>query len=244
MEFPPLKNDNSEANMKLAAVVLAALMHCNVPEDAKAVTGTPSLAQIATLLRCSTRTIKRRMAALKEFGTVSTQARGKLSSVITLYQKRQRGQQLAPHDEGTIVGTASDIDAGTSQPLAGTTHESCGDNSDALRGQLSPLRGQLLSYSGITQDTSLGKSTQDCSGQASPTSPDIGILLDKPKGCIAGEPAQKPTAPVKAVPPNHPCRECEIQVSEGIRQTVNEADGSGFCQEHRKEIYGWKGEKQ
>jgi hypothetical protein len=230
MEFPPLKNENSEANMKLAAVVLAALMHCNVPEDAKTVTGTPSLAQIAAILRCSPRTIQRRLVKMKEAGMLTTERRGTLSSSFTFYRDRQTGQQLSPQETGQQLSP----DDTTTKPLDTTTQAVRHDNSDALTRQLLPLTGQQLSYSGITQDTSQEKISQD-SLRADGLESGTEGSGDSKTGRLVN-----PTAPSKE-PAKDNCVCCGMLGKVGT--PVARRGPNGYCQKHNGEMF-WLGEEE
>jgi len=164
MEFPPTKKHGPNQNLELAAVVLAALMCCNnVEADATTVTGSPSLAQIAAILHCSTSTVKRHLSKLRDFGTLKTERRGTLSSVSTFHRSPKTAQQLIPQETGQQLIPQDTVD--------GSTQEPCRLNSPSLSAQLLPLSAQQLTPSGTSLDISLGKTSLEYGAGTTSNSP-------------------------------------------------------------------------
>jgi len=93
IKFPPA--NNSDANYKSAALILAMLQHGKgLIDGAATATCSPSYAQLTDILHCSVPTIKRQMGKLIRLGLVIPQRRGHASNQFTIYQTPQTDQEV------------------------------------------------------------------------------------------------------------------------------------------------------
>src|SRR5579872_7572221 len=137
MKFPATKPDSPD-NANLAAFVVTMLQFApGVTEGCTTVSTSPSVPQVAAVLHCSGRTVKRRLKALRELGLVTPRERGHFSTLWTFHQTPQM-------PAGTTGGTAV---AGTT---GGTAAKPSGDKPHRQRGQVDRPAGTGTAPAGTT----------------------------------------------------------------------------------------------
>lgn len=242
MEFPPQPKHGPNPNITLAGVVLAALSCCNIEADAQAVEGSFALQQVADILHCSTRHVERVMRDLKEFGTLTTERRGNLSSLYTFYRSRAIRQQLSEQSDPTTVVATTDSAVPTTQPRVPTTPAPCADNSEPCADNSPPVCRQQLSYSGSSLDTSLEKNSLARLWANDPAVAGSTVgSQESQEGCRPDQPGPPSTGLIvkregSGVPPKEIC---------GICKTLNQPSGDIvfrrgtelFCQHHNTPIF-------
>jgi hypothetical protein len=159
MKFPPAPEHGPSPNKELVGIVVTMLLFAHgIIEDSNEVCVDPALSQVAEMLHCSERSIKRGLKSLRDMGLLTQKERGHLSTAYTFHQTSAR-TTVVPAAARTTVGTA---------------RKSSGDNSASQRGQLTPSAGTTRLPAGTTVDplcskasgSSLEKNTLGGSGES------------------------------------------------------------------------------
>jgi hypothetical protein len=244
MEFPPLKK-HADGTMKLAAVAFAAITCCNnIEADAKVVTGSFALQQVADILHVSTKAVQRQLDKLREFGTLTSARRGTLSNLYTFYRSPKVREQLEPVDKTPCVQSPD------TTPSVQSSRETTG-HLPALSGHLASLdrtpkppcqdtqptlSGHHVSYSGSSLDTSLEKSTLDRLWASDPA------VAGSPTSSQESQENGRPESPLKTglivkkegseVPPAETCICCKKLRRKMVGGIVIRRGPNGYCQSH------------
>lgn len=135
MKFPTTKSE-SQTNSNLATFTVAMLQFAlGMTEGCTTASVSPAITQVAEVIHCSDRTVKRRLKALRELGLLTVRERGRFSTEYTFHQNPVAGTTVDPAAAGTTGGTAKKLSgdksalqrgqvnrpAGTSPAPAGTT---------------------------------------------------------------------------------------------------------------------------
>ena len=141
IHFPPTK-PSSDANFKLAGLVIAMLQFANgIPDQATSICVSPSAEQLAGVLHCSKSTIERLIRKLRECGLLTQQRRGRISTLNTIHSTPQ---QLKDYP--------------SPQLLTGQEHARPVNSGSSTR-QLDPVVPSTPDFVPSTVDTLWGKSS-------------------------------------------------------------------------------------
>jgi hypothetical protein len=126
MNFPPAPEHGPSPNKELAALVVTMLQFAkDIPDHSDVICVDPALSQVAEVLHCSARSIKRGLRTLREMKLLTERERGRISTAYTFYQNpagttvdpaRNSSGDNSPSQRGQLKGVA-----GTTRPPAGTT---------------------------------------------------------------------------------------------------------------------------
>lgn len=144
MKFPTTKSE-SQTNSILATFTVAMLQFAlGMTEGCTAASVSPAISQVAEVIHCSDRTVKRRLKALRELGLLTVRERGHFSTEYTFHQRPVAGTTVDPAAAGTTGGTAK---------------KPSGDRSALQRGQVNRPAGTSPAPAGTTGAPLWGKAS-------------------------------------------------------------------------------------